>query len=877
MTISFKELIAKVLALFRGRELDQEFDQELQSHLTMLAEEHRRRGLTLEEAQRQARLELSGLTQLREAHRDARGLPLVESFVLDMRYALRTLRKSPGFVLTAIAVLALGTGANTAVFSVVRAVLLRPLPFRDPGQVMLLYEQIPKRGVTRSNLSAANFFDLRQQNRSFAGMALMSGRGFAVTGGTSPEQVPGAFVSSSFFSVLGVPPARGRSLSPQDEEPGAPGAVVLSDKLWQRRFGRDIGILGRTMFLNGRAHQIVGIMPEGFQGVFRNHELWVPIQLTPAERSDRTSHSLMAVGRLEADVSPRQAQLDLDAIGRNLERDYAAANTGRGFRAAPVRDELVGDTKPVLLMLMAAVSLVLLVACLNVANLLLARALARRKEITIRRALGAGRLRLLQQLFTEGFLVALLGVSVGLLAAWTMIRALSRLLPAESGLPGLDHVIIDGPVLFAVAATGVFVTVLFGCVSAGQVLKTSPGALSERSATGAIGAQRLRKALLATQVACSLVLLLGAGLLLRSFAKLMDVDPGFRAEGLLTLQLQMPVQQAGFFRQVQERVRAIPGVQDVAAIEALPLSGSGITRRMLIDGRPRPEPGGETIVERHLVTPDYFHTMGVPLRGGRAFLDADMKPEHFAVVINETMARRYWPNVSPIGQYLRLGTQATVGTAPLREIVGVAGDVRHGGLQADLRDQVYVPLGQDAWPVMQLIVRATSVDPASLIPEVKRAVWSVDANQTMPNLQPMATMVADSVWQPRLNTVVLTAFAMVTLALALAGIYGLMVRIVGDRTVEIGIRLAMGATRGMVLRLVLRQAFLPVVLGVAAGMAVALASGRFVATQLYGITPADPLTFGAGGLIIATAAALAMVRPAWRATTIDPIIALRHE
>jgi putative ABC transport system permease protein len=801
----------------------------------------------------------------------------IEALWRDLHLAARGLRKSPSFALVAIMVLALGTGANTAVFSIVRAILLRPLPFHDPDQVMLLYETIPKRGVNRSNLSAANFFDLQQRSRSFTGTALMSGRGFAVTGDASPEQVSGALVSSSFFSVLGVSPARGRSFRAEDEDPGAPGAVMLSDRLWQRRFGRDVDVLGKTIFLDGRAHQIVGVMPEGFQGVFRNHELWVPIQLTSAARNDRTSHSLLAVGRLTAGVSLLQAQADLDAIGNSLAREYPAANTGRGLRVASSRDELVGDTKPVLLMLMSAVSLVLLVACVNVANLFLARALARRKEIAIRRALGAGSLRLLQQLFTEGFLLALIGVGAGLLAARTMMGALSRLIPAESALPGLDQVIIDGPVLLVVVATGALVTVLLGCVSAGQVLKKSPGISSERAATGGTGLQRLRKSLLATQVAFSLILLLGAGLLLRSFTKLMDVDPGFHAEGLLTAQLQMPPQQVVFFRQVQEHVRAIPGVEGVAAIEALPLSGSGITRRMLVDGRPRPEPGGEAIVERHLVTPDYFRTMGIPLQGGRTFLDADMNREHLVVVINQTMARRYWPNVSPIGQSLRLGTQATVANAPLREIVGVAGDVRHGALQADLRDQVYVPLGQDDWPVMQLVIRSARIDPVGLIPEVKSAVWAVDPNQTLPNLEPMSTIVADSVWQPRLNTFVLTVFAAVTLALALAGIYGLMVRIVGDRIAEIGIRMAMGATPGTVLLLVLRQGFLPVFVGAAVGMALALASGRFVATQLYGVTQADPLTFGTGALIIVGAAFLAMVGPALRATRIDPVIALRGD
>jgi putative ABC transport system permease protein len=804
----------------------------------------------------------------------------IERFGHDLRFALRGLRKSPSFTLVAIVVLALGTGANTAIFSIVHAVLLRPLPFHDPDRVMLLSEKIPKRGINRSDLCAANFFDLQQRNQSFTVMAIHSGRGFALTGDASPEQVAGALVSWSFFSVLGVSPERGRTFRYQDDDAGAAKVVVLSYRLWQRRFGGDAGILGKTVFLNGLPHQVVGVMPQGFQGLFRNHELWAPMQLTAAERSDRTSHYLLSVGQLKPGVTLQQAQADLDTIGSSLEREYPDANAGRGLRAAPVRDELVGDTKSVLAMLMGAVSLVLLVASVNVANLLLARAVARRKEIAIRRALGADSPRLLQQLLTEGLLLAVFGVAGGLLVAWALIRSLPLLIPAGSSLPGLDRVVIDGPVLLVVLTTAVLVTAFFGCVPAWQLLKSSPEPLTERAATGGIGRYRLRSALLATEVAFSLLLVLGAGLLLRSFANLMEVRPGFRADRLLTMQLQMPQQtavQTAYFREVEERVRAVPGVEAVAAIEYLPLSGSGITRRMLVDGRPRPEPGGEAIVQRHLATPDYFRTMSVPLRAGRTFLVADMDTKHLIVVINETMSRRYWSDQSPVGHYLRLGTQATVANAPLREVVGVVGDVRHSSLRAEPRDQVYVPLGQDDWPVMQLIVRSASGDPVSLIPDVKTAVWAVDPSQTLPNIKPMSKIVADSVWQPRLNTVVLTAFAAVTLALALAGIYGLMVRIVGDRTAEIGIRMAMGATPGTVLVLVLRQGFLPVLLGAAAGIALAIASGRFVAAQLYGVTQADPLTFGTSAVLIMGAAFLAMVHPALRATRVDPVIALRHE
>jgi putative ABC transport system permease protein len=804
----------------------------------------------------------------------------MENVSQDLRFALRGLRKNPGFALVAILVLALGAGANTAIFSIFRAVLLRPLPFHDPDRVMLVTEKIPRRGVIRSDLCAANFLDLQRQNHSFSVMAILSGRGFALTGDAAAELVPGALVSSSFFSVLGISPERGRNFRAEDEAPGSPGVVMLSHRLWQRRFAGDPDILGRTILLNGRAHQVAGIMPRGFQALSRDDELWAPMQLTAAERSNRSSHFLWALGRLKPGVTPEQAQAELDAIGSSLERQYPEANTGRGLRAAPVHGELIGDTRSALMLLMGAVSLVLLVACVNVANLLLSRALSRRKEIAIRRALGAGRGRLVQQLLTEGFILAALGAAAGLLVARLALLSLPLLIPADSPLPGLDQVVIDGPVLLAALITGMFVSGLFACIPAWQVLRSATGALNERggAGSGARGQFRLRGALLAIEVALSLVLVLGAGLLLRSFTNLMQVSPGFRADHVLTAQLQMPrQQQAAFFREIQERVRAIPGVEDVAAIDYLPLSGSGVTRRMLVEGRARPEPGGEPIVQRHIVTGDYFRAMGVPLRAGRAFRDADTDSGHLTVLINETMARRHWPNRNPVGQYLRLGVQATVASATPREIVGIAGDTRTSGLRLDPKDEVYLPLGQDDWPAMQLIVRARTVDPANLVPALKAAVWSVDKNQPLPNTRPLTKIVADSVWEPRLNTVVLAAFAAVTLALALAGIYGLMIRIVGDRTAEIGIRMAMGARPHSVLLLVLRQGFIPVLIGAVAGLGLAIAGGRIVATHLYGVTQADPLTFAASVVLIVTAAFLAMAQPAFRATRVDPLVALRHE
>jgi putative ABC transport system permease protein len=867
------------------KEREKDLERELRSDLELETSEQQENGLSAEEARYAAQRALGSTALIKEEIRETWGWSRIESFMQDLRFALRAFRRSPAFMLLAIGVLALGTGANTAIFSVFDAVLLRPLPFQDPGRVMLVYETIPKRGIDRSNLCAANFSDLRQRSQTFTAMAALSGSGFALTGDTAPEQLSGALVTTSFFSVFGVSPELGRAFRSQDEDPGGAGVVILSHRLWDRRFGRDREILGKNILLNGRPHQVIGVMPQGFQALFRDHELWVPMQMTPEERANRTSHFLLGVGRLGPGVTPQQAESELDTIGRALERDYPIANAGRGLRAAPVHEELVGDTKSALVLLMGAVSLLLVVACVNVANLLLARALSRRKEIAIRRALGASPQRLLQQLLTEGFLLALLGVGTGLLLAVLALRVLPLTIPAALSLPGLDHVAIDGPVLTVAILTGVFVTAIFGCLPTWQVFASVPDSFGEKGAAWGRGTGRyhLRSTLLAVEVALSLVLLLGAGLLLRSFRNLMEVQPGFHADRLLTVQLQIPArfqspqEQAAFVRQVQDHVRAVPGVEDVSAIEYLPLSGSGITRRMIVEARPRPEAGGEPIVQRHLVTPDYFRTMGIPMRSGHDFREGDMNGQHFVVVINESMARRYWPNQSPVGQRVRLGTQGTVANAPPREIIGVVGDVRHTGLRTDPRDEVYVPLGQDGWPVIHLVARSHLPDLTNLTPEIRTALWSVDKNQPLPDVKPMARIVADSVWEPRLNTVALSAFAGVTLMLALAGIYGLMIRIVGDRTAEIGIRIAMGARPSAVLILVLRQGFVPVLMGVAAGLGLSLAGSRFVSNQLYGVTQADPLTFAASVVLIVTAAFLAMMRPALRAARMDPIATLRHD
>jgi putative ABC transport system permease protein len=557
------------------------------------------------------------------------------------------------------------------------------------------------------------------------------------------------------------------------------------------------------------------------------------------------------------------------------------------LRVAPAHAELIGDAKPALVLLMGTVGLVLLAACVNVASLLVARSVSRRKEIAVRAALGAGRHRLFQQLLTEGFLLAMLGVGAGLLVARWLVRLIPFLIPASLSLPGLDQVVIDGWVLVLLPITAGLVGLFFGCMPAWHLFQSStPDTLSERMTTGGsgTGGYGLRSALLAAEVAFSLVLLLGAGLLLRSFANLMELEPGFRADRVLTMQLQLPEkqygsppQQAAFFRQVREHVQAIAGVESVAAIEYLPLSGSGVSRRMVVEGRPGPDPGEEPTVQRHVVTPDYFRALGIPLRLGRAFGDADMNPEPLVVVINEMMARRHWPNKNPVGQHLRLGLQGKVASSPVREVIGVVGDVRHSSLQADPRDQVYVPFGQDGWPVMHLIVRSSTVDPGSLITEVKSAVWAVDKNQPLPSIKPMTRIVADSVWKPRLTAIVLTLFGVLTLALVLSGIYGLTIQIVSGRTPEIGVRMALGARPSQVLILILRQGFVPVLIGLVGGLGCAVAGGQLIATQLYRISQTDPLTFFATVLLVAFTAMLAMAYPAWHASRVDPMVALRHE
>jgi putative ABC transport system permease protein len=807
----------------------------------------------------------------------------------DLRHGVRLLGKTPGFTFVAVLMLGLGVGANTAVFSLVFAVLLRPFPFKDPGRLTMIWEQIPKRGVNRVRLCAANFSDIESQADVFDHIAAMTGGAFTLSSDGNAEQVFGARVSPWFFEILGVAPELGRPIAPQDSEAQAADAVVISHELWQRRFNSNPAMLGKVIQIEDHPYNVIGIMPPGFHGLFHDHDLWIPLRLTPEAWNNRRSHYLTVFGRLRRGIEPGQAKAEIDTIAARLERANPDTNKGRSLRIVSMLDDLVGGLRAQLLIITAAVCLVLLVACVNVANLLVARAVARQREISIRAALGASRSRVLQQLMTEALLLASLGAVAGLGVAKATLRLLALAIPAtlDVSVPGLDRVAINGPVLVFTLLTTVIVSVLFGLVPALHIMRSSAGGgLRGRGAGGALDlrGRYARKALLAIEVAFSLLLVIGAGLLLRSFRNLMEVDLGFNSERVLTASVLLSdkryktdSQQIRFFEDVLQQLRSAPGVASAAAIDYLPLSGGSVTRRLLIEGRPRFAAGEEPAVDRRIVTIDYFKTLGIPIRSGRVFEPADTAKSPMVVVINEAMRRQYWNNESPIGGRIHLGVQGNLDSSPVFEIVGVVGDVRETGPKQNAVPEAYVPLSQQASAVMALVVRSAGFDPRRLSSSVRESVAAFDKRQALMSVAPMTEVVSDSFWQPRLNTTIIAAFAVLALALAVSGIYGVTAQITSQRNAEIGIRMALGARRTEILRLVLWDGLSPVAAGIFLGLLASFAVSRLISSQLYGVRAGDTVTLlGALALIIASAL-IATLRPAWQAARVDPLVALRYE
>ena len=805
----------------------------------------------------------------------------------DLRYGLRMLVKSPGFTVVAILALAIGIGANSAIFSVVNAVLLRPLPYGDPDRLVVVWETNPKLSTpslrVRNEASPANYFDWREQNRVFEQLAAFRWETVNLTGKDMPEQLVGNRVSGNMFTTLQVKPMLGRVILPEDDKPDGERVVVLSHGLWQRRFGNDPQVIGQSLILNGQSYTVIGVMPPEFEFPNARPALWMPLSLSTEAMQNRRSHYLYTRARLKPGVTLEQAQAEMDTIAARLRQQYPDTNTDRGVRLVPLHADAVEFARPALLVLLGAVGFVLLIACANVANLMLARASARQKEMAIRTALGASRFRVIRQLLTESMLLSLVGGTGGLLLALWGVDLLTASIPSEmaAGIPGWTRISLDLWVLVFTLVISILTGILFGLVPALQVSKSDLNeTLKEggRTATGGSGRQRFRGLLVVTEVALALVLLVGAGLMMKSFLRLLEVRPGFDPQNVLTMELVLPRFQysenkkiTAFFTELLRRIGSQPGVEAVGAINYLPMSGSGGTTTLIFEGRPAPPPGQYPEVNARIASPGYFHALRIPVLKGRDFTDRDTEEKPRVVIINETMARLYYPNEDPIGKRVRNSD----GTNPA-EIVGVVGDVKHWGLDDNPEAFIYVSHAQVANRGMTLVVRTAS-DPGNMIAMVRREVSALDKDQPIFNIKTMEERISASSAMRRLPMFLLGIFAVVAMTLAAVGIYGVIAYSVTRRTHEIGVRMALGAQRSDILKLVVRQGMTLVLIGITLGLITSFAVTRVMQKMLFEVSPSDPTTFAGISMLLVAVALIACFIPARRATKVDPMIALRYE
>jgi putative ABC transport system permease protein len=889
-----KILIARWRALLRRDAVIEDIEEEMRAHIEMETQTNIERGMQPEEARASALRSFGNLGRVKELAYEIRGGGMMDTLWQDARFGLRMLAKNPGFTAVAVLTLALGIGANTAIFSVVNGVLLRPLPYPKPQQLAIVWSNRPqlqaRTGLGESPVAAADFVDWRSQNQSFAEMAALHSQAVNLTGAGEPELLGGVRASASLFPLLGVEAAFGRTFLPAEDQPGSR-VVLISHGLWQRRFGADPNVIGSTLTLNNEAHTVVGILPPDFQFPRRGElpaghqfprqvECYLPLSLTPNQASNRGRHYLAVVGRLKPQVTIAQAQAEMDSIAQSLQEQYPQTNTDKGVRLVSLHQQVVGKVRKELLVLLGAVAFVLLIACANVANLLLARAAARRKEMAIRLAMGARRSRVARQLLTESVLLALLGGGLGWLLAFSGIDLLGAISPGN--LPRLDTISLDSRVLLFTLLISLITGLVFGLAPA---LAASRPDLNEtlkeggRSSSGAHH-HRFRRLLVVAEIALSLVLLIGAGLMIRSFARLMSVDAGINAQNVLTLDILLPrakydsPRQAAFFEQIIERMKALPGVESAGAVYPLPLSGGEEGSGFQIEGQPPPAPGQSRSSGPRWVSSDYFHTLGVTLLKGRAFTSQDGSAAPRVMVINEAMARSFFPDTDPLGK--RIAFNSTDGAPNWREIVGVVKDVRHRALDADPRPEMYFPFTQFPLAFMTVVLR-TSDDPRALIAAARSQVLALDKDQPISNIHTMEELVANSTAQRRFNMLLLSIFAVLALVLAAVGIYGVMSYAVTERTHEIGVRLALGAPRREVLKLIVGQGMLLTGIGVALGLAGAFALTRLMTTLLFEVSATDTVTFVGITMLLAFVAFSACYVPARRATKVDPMVALRYE
>ena len=865
------ELWRRLRVLFRRDGFDRELEEEMQFHLEMQAEENREAGMREDEARYAARRRFGNTMRTRETSRDVWVPPSLERIAQDLKYALRMLRKNPGFTTAAVVTLALGIGATTAVFSVVSGVLLRPLPFRNPDRLVMVWEAWEKRGESQVVVSPGNFADWKAQSKSFEDMAAMTGGGPApIQIAGEPTPFPCVEVTVNFFDMLGVKPVLGRPFLPEEARGRGQKVIILGHGLWQR-LGGDRAVLGKSVQMYRELYTVVGVMPQGF--TFPNDaEMWFLLPEQRLRPDIRGNHFLRAIGKLRPGVNIGQAQSELNAIAARLRQSYPRENgeLGIGCTVIGLHEQIVGDASRALLVLFGAVACVLLIACANVANLLLARAAGRGQEIALRVALGASRWRLIRGLLTESILLACLGGVAGLAGTYWLIRGFVALDPIK--LPRVHEIAVDGTVLLFASLAAVLTGMLFGLWPA---LRTSQPDLNEALKEGARsrapgfgGRSHARSVLAVAQMALTIVLLTGALLLLRSFVLRVSVPLGFQPDGVLAVQLPWTAHSG--IDQLLERIRALPGVQAVGAGTSFPHSRQAdTTAGFNIEGRPK-APGEELEAGKLLVTPDYFRAAGMTLRAGRLITRGDVASAPKVAVINATLARRYFPGADPIGKHISWGDGVWW------SIAGVVGDVKGFGVAGDPMPAIYMSYQQDLWHNSVYLLVRTAVPPASLAGAVRKEIRAWKPN-LMIEIATIEDLLSDSVAVPRFYLMLVAAFAGLALAVAAVGVYGTINYSVARRRHEIGVRMALGAERGDVLHMIMRQGLTLILAGAAIGLAAAWASTRVLESLLFGVRPSDVAAFSSASIVLVTVGLAASYLPARRATRIDPMEALRHE
>ena len=806
----------------------------------------------------------------------------MEDLLQDLRYLLRALARSPSHTGVVLFTLAVGIGANAAIFSIVNSVLLRPLPYRDPDRLVMLYQTRALAKQERLPQPFANYLDFERQSRVFDSLAAYYGVSLNLTGSGEPERLIGTMATASLFDVLGVPPHLGVPFPVEAEEPGRDPVVVISYGLWQRRFAGDPAVLGQTITLSEVPRRIVGVMPAGFRFPHKDAEFWVPLALEANRRQARNASSWLLVGRLDDDVSIEQARADVKGIAARLERDFPEALGWTGAEIVSLHEQVVGAVKPSLLLLMATVVLVLLIACVNIANLLLARAAAREKEIAIRLAVGAGRRRVIRQLLTESVVLALVGGLLGLMFAAAGLDLLLAYSPAD--LPRLDQVSLDAPVLLFTLGVSFLTGLVFGVAPAYQASKPDLLTALKEGGRGSLvgaGGRRLRGLMLVVEVALCCVLLIGAGLMVKSFARLQEVEPGFNPDRLVSMNIQLPRamwvspgQSEAFFKQLLERIESLPGVEATGAISAIFIGSQPGGSPFLIEGREPVSPPERVEAPVDVVTPGYFRAMGIRLLEGREFTAADHSGAEPVTVINRTFARRFWPGESALGKRIKFG--AADASGPWVTVVGVVDDMRRTGLDEPVRCEAFWPHAQRSMGFMSVVTRAAG-DPGDLIPALHAAVWSLNGEQPISHTQTLETMLEEMRAARRFNTLLFGLFAAIAVVLAAAGIYGVMSYTVARRRHEIGVRMALGAKRGDILRQFVGEGMRLTAAGLALGILGAYGVTRWLSSLLFAVSETDPSTFVVIPFLLTVVALFASLLPALSATKIDPLEALREE